>query len=188
MNQMQVIEDHFVANKDRLRIREEAANGSWLAINRGPLTVYANRRLQCWEDAEDAVQEAYSRALQFIDKLKPEEGFDNWFFIILTNVVNSMVRNKGAAPVMVEAEDENLQSDEFLAPVEEPYHCVLQSEQWEALDKICLKLSDRDGSILRLYFQYGHTAPQTAQLLGVNLPTVLRVIHENRKKLVMREV
>jgi RNA polymerase sigma factor (sigma-70 family) len=184
---MQIIENHFVANKDRLRVRDEAANGSWLAINRGPLTVYANRRLQSWEDAEDAVQEAYSRALQFIDKLRPEDGFDNWFFIILTNVVNSMVRNKGAAPVMVEAEDDSLGSDEFLAPSDEPYHGVLQEEQWALLERICFKLSERDGNILKLYFQFGHTAPQVGQLLGVNLPTVLRVIHENRKKLVMKE-
>jgi RNA polymerase sigma-70 factor (ECF subfamily) len=178
-----LIEEHFIANKDRLRVRDEPVNGSWIAINRGKLTAYANRRLQNWEDAEDAVQESYSRALQFIPSFNKSLDFDNWFFIVLTNVVNDMIRNKGSAPEMVEADDNTLTSEEFIAPAEEPFHFMLYSEQDQRMSKVCSQLSDRDASILSLYYSYGHSAPGIATLLGVNIATVNRVIFVNKGRI-----
>lgn len=178
-----LIEQHFRENKDRIRIRETPVNGSWIAINRGRLTSYANRRLQQWEDAEDAVQEAYSRALQFPHKFSEERGFNNWFFIVLTNVVNDMVKTKGSAPVTVEADDTTLVSEDFIIPEEEPYHYMLYDEQDQRMAKVCSTLSDRDASILSLYFTYGHTAPVVSLLLGVGLATVHRVVHLNKQKI-----
>ncbi len=176
------IESHYQANKDRLRIRDEAVNGSWLAINRGPLTYYAYRRLRNWEDSEDAVQEAYTRALSFSNSFKEGGSLENWLFIVLTNVINQMVNQKSSAPEMVEADDDNISSELVLAEPEQPFHIAILSEQEDRLRSVCSKLSERDCSILALYFKYGHSAPDVAKIIGAKLATVHRVLHENRRK------
>lgn len=178
-----LIEEYYNQTKDRLRVREEASNGSWLAINRGKLVVHAYRRLHNWEDAEDAVQEAFTRSLTFASSFKEGERLENWLYIVLSNVIRQMLRNKSSAPEMIEADDDNINSDEILTEAEQPFHLVVLEQHEEKLAAICRSMSDRDGSILVLYFKYGHTAPAVGQLLGVELHTVHRVIQENRRRI-----
>jgi RNA polymerase sigma factor (sigma-70 family) len=178
------VEEHFLANKDRLRVREEAANGSWLAINRGAMTVHAYRRLRSWEAAEDAVQEAYVRALQFQDSFNEEMDFDNWFYIVLMNVVSRAIRNEGLAPEMVEADDSLLTADDFIEAMPEPHHDLMREQHLAGIDRHCASLSNRDESIIRLYYEFGYSRPDVARMISVNEATVHRVLYINKKRIV----
>ncbi len=178
------VEAHFIANKDRLRVREEAANGSWLAINRGAMTVHAYRRLRSWEAAEDAVQEAYVRALQFEGSFKEDMDFDNWFYIILMNVVSRAIRQDGLVPEMVEADDNLLTADDFIESMPEPHHDLIQEQHYDNLRTHCSSLSIRDASILKLYYQFGYSRPDISRLIDVNEATVHRVLYINKKRIV----
>lgn len=174
------IEQHYKANADHLRVREEVANGAWLAVTRGKLTKYAYRMLGNWEDAEDAVQDCYERVLRYQGSFKGDKDFEGWVFIILINVVNNIRAGRTNEPDTIEADD-TISSDEYLAPHDTPEESVSLIRWTAAFDKLCLKLSHRDVSILQLYFLYGHTMPDVSEILGVNLHTVRRVIHDNRK-------
>jgi DNA-directed RNA polymerase specialized sigma24 family protein len=85
---------------------------------------------------------------------------------------------------MVEMDD-NVSADDLLVPVDEPQHAYALDEWAKRVDKVCSRMKERDAAILKLYFIYGHKAVAVAQLLDTKLPTVLRVIYENRKRIVV---
>lgn len=179
------IETHYKANTDRYRIRDEPVNGAYLAIDRGKLTKYAYRMLGNTWDAEDAVQDCYERVLRYKDTYRGGTAldFDNWVFIILARQVNRIRAGLNNEPEMLEADD-SIHVDEYLVEQETPEESV-SLLKWEAtFNKLCLKLSQRDVSILQLYFLYGHNMPTIGELLEVNIHTVRRVINENRKLVV----
>lgn len=176
------IETHYRANTDRYRIRDEPVNGAYLAIDRGKLTKYAYRMLGNIADAEDAIQDCYERVLRYKDTYRgtSEQDFDNWVFIILARVINRVRQGKSNEPDIVEADD-SIHVDEYLIETDTPEESV-NLLRWEStFNKLCLKLSQRDVSILQLYFLYGHNMPTVGKILEVNIHTVRRVINENRK-------
>ena len=66
------VEDHWKINGDRIKFKDlESASYDMI---RGNLTKYAYGRLKNWQDAEDAVQEAYYLMLRF-----PPKGDDHNF-------------------------------------------------------------------------------------------------------------
>lgn len=174
------IEAHYKANTDRLRIRDEPVNGAYLAVDKGKLTRYAYRMLGDPQAAEDAVQDCYERVLRYKDSYKNDRDFDNWVFIILARVVNRLRAGLTNEPELIEADD-SIHIEEYLIEAESPEESV-DLLRWEAtFNSLCLKLSQRDVSILQLYFLYGHTMPVVAEILEVNIHTVKRVINDNRK-------
>ena len=175
--------DHYLANTDKVMVKEEDSVGSYVAVRRGAMTLHAYRRLQSWEAAEDAVQEAYLRALQFQGSFDEDKDFDNWFYIILMNVVNSTMRNEGIAPEMVEADDDSLFADEFIEQPTEPDIDLTEKQYWDKLEEICSSVSKRDSSILTLYYKFGHSRPEISQMLDIKEPTVNRVLYVNKKRI-----
>lgn len=177
----QIIEEHYKQNGDRLRIRDIPMNSAWITPIRGKLVKYAYGKLGSWEDAEDAVHDAYERALRYNKSFKGSpEDFESWFFIILINVVNDVRAGRTNEPPSIEADD-TIGSDEYLVPAETPEEAVSAIRWGNVFNKLCLKLSTRDVSVLQLYFLYGHKAADVADLLSVNLHTVKRILNENRK-------
>lgn len=177
------IEEHYKNNSDRLRLRDEALNGAYVASIRGKMSKYAYRMLGNWEDAEDAVQDCYERVLRYQTTFKEGSDFDSWVWIILINVINNIRKGKTNEPTIVEATD-NISVDEYLTSSESPEESVTLLKWGKAFDSLSLKLSTRDVSILQLYFLYGHTMPDVSQILDVNIHTIQRVIHENRKSVI----
>lgn len=182
---LEQIRQHYVANTCRYRIRDEPVNGAYLAIDMGKLNKYAYRMLGNVPDAEDAVQDCYERVLRYKDSYRGSSGldFDNWVFIILARVINRVRQGKSNEPEIVEADD-SIHTDEYLVEAETPEESV-SLLRWEStFNHLCLKLSQRDVSILQLYFLYGHGMPVVSELLEVNIHTVRRVVNENRKLIV----
>ncbi len=179
---VQQIEQHYRLNTDRLRIRDEPLSGAFVAPVRGKLTKYAYRVLGNWEDAEDAVQSCYEKALRYREAFKKGGELDSWIFIILANTISTVRSRKSQEPDMEEADD-TIGVDEYLIQCETPEDS-LELIKWNAvLQRVCFGLSVRDVGILQLYFLYGHTMPGIAELLDLNIHTVKRVVNTHSSKI-----
>lgn len=175
-----VIEQHYKENGDRLRIRDIPMNSAWITPVRGKLTKYAYGKLGNWEDAEEAVHDAYERAIRYHGSFKEGFDYEAWFFIILINVVNDVRAGRTNEPPSIEADD-TIGAEEYLIPAETPEEAVSSLKWANVFNKLCLTLSRRDVSVLELYFLYGHKAVDVAELLNINIHTVKRILNENRK-------
>lgn len=173
------IEQHYKANTDRYRIRDEPVNGAYLAIDRGKLTKYAYRMLGNIADAEDAVQDCYERVLRYQGSFKEGNDFDGWVFIILARVINRIRQGKSNEPELVEADD-TIHIEEYLVEADTPEDAVTLIRWEQAFNGLCFRLSSRDVSVLELYFLYGHNMPEVSDLLELNIHTVRRIVFENR--------
>jgi RNA polymerase sigma factor (sigma-70 family) len=156
----EIIQDHFEKNADK--IDDE------LKVIRGRATIYANRRLKSWPDAEDCVQEAYCRALSYSDGFKEGSDFDCWFFIILANVVNNCMYKKDNSPEMISIDEEVLTEEE------EPYYILKDMSFIDRIDSLDCSLLER--SILNFYFKYGHKASHISDILQVSLSVVRGIL------------
>jgi RNA polymerase sigma-70 factor, ECF subfamily len=57
-------------------------------------------------EAEDLVQETYVRAIQAMDRLKPDSNVKSWLFTIIRNIWLNQLRRQRAAPNMIEMDAE----------------------------------------------------------------------------------
>jgi RNA polymerase sigma-70 factor, ECF subfamily len=58
-------------------------------------------------DAEDLVQETYVRAIQAMDRLRPDSNTKGWLFTILRNVWRNQLRKLRNSPLMVAIDVDN---------------------------------------------------------------------------------
>lgn len=151
---------HFEQNADKVVDKD----GKVKTV-RGKASMYAYRRLKNWEDAEDSVQEAYTRALAYSDGFKEGSDFDCWFFIILANVINNVMYRRDNSPELVDIEEA------FPVEEEEPSTDIPFSE-----DILRVNCNMRERSILSLYHKYGHVPSRISKLLNVPYPVVLRTL------------
>jgi RNA polymerase sigma factor (sigma-70 family) len=155
-----LIQKHYEKNADR--VDED------LKIIRGRATVYANRRLKNWQDAEDCVQEAYCRAIAYSDGFKEGSDFDCWFFIILANVINNLIYKRDSSPEMISIDEEVLTEEEEPQYIPRDLHLV------DRIDKLDCSLLER--SVLNFYFKYGHKATHISDILQVPLFRIREVL------------
>lgn len=131
-------------------------------------------------DEEDVVQEAYARALQYLEAYDPAKSFDTWLQTILVNCCNTHtaeLRLQGAS---------RADFDEEEWPVEDK---GIEIDHLE-IERIHKKIEAKEEpvrSTLRLYFLYGY-APLDISYLVEGLSRVnIRVIIQ-RFKQEMREL
>jgi RNA polymerase sigma factor (sigma-70 family) len=140
-------------------------------LNYHRLVGYMARRIGP-NNAEDAVQEAYCRALMYFDAFTPGEDFDLWFMAIWENAGHK---------IMNEIEETN--SDELAELV---VAIPPAAEHVYELSLIQHKLKDempehRQAIINHLIL--GYTAEETGRMLGMPENTVFSVVHRFREKL-----
>lgn len=172
-----IITQHFKENGDRARVLEEPSNGAWVVYDHQKSTKFAFRILRNWDQAEEAVQETYYRAVKYFKSFDKARSFDDWFCRILARVCANMLNNNGQIPDTVEIDD-NLAVEDYLSEGESPEGLVELEEWSKAMDK--LKLSNRDREVLSLYFVYGHTRKDVADILSMGAANVDRIITKNR--------
>jgi RNA polymerase sigma-70 factor, ECF subfamily len=125
------------------------------------LVAYARRRLAAPDQAEEAVSETMTRAMDTIDRYRPgPAGLQGWLFGIARNVVletyRAGARQRAADPATLEP-----------APTgNEPEEAVLVAEERSLLVRAFDRLSESDRDVLELRVLAGLDAEQVGAITG----------------------
>jgi RNA polymerase sigma-70 factor, ECF subfamily len=122
------------------------------------------------EDAEDVVQEAYTRAIKY-QKSFDGTNLDRWFSTILNNTLREFKNiQKGYAAIEYEDEEE---------AVEYVYPNRIMSEVYEMINKRPLLQKE----ILTLFFHHEYSAKDISNLLPYSYAQIHQVIQRFRNEL-----
>ena len=169
---------------------------------RVPLTGYCYRLLGSSADTDDAVQEALIRASSRRDQYDPSRGrLSTWVHGIATNVCVDMLRSAKRRALVVDlgqaagsGEDLGtpLPADVWLEPMpdsrliatQDPGEVVLERESIRLAFIAALQyLAPRQRAVLVLRDVLAFTARETAQILGVTVPSVNSALQRARASL-----
>ncbi len=150
MNKNEFIETYYRENyKERLKFARKRVGGYNLAL------------------AEEAVQEAFARALRYFSTYDAEEDFDKWFGKILVNCINDIKRIEG---------DSGVSRDEFSNDYIANIH--FNKEVVELFEKE----TPRNQEILNMYFFYGYKSREVAEFMHISHDSVRDIIRTFRKR------
>ena len=143
------------------------------------LTRRARTILRSPEDAEEAVQDAFTKAYLYADKYQPREGasFSSWLYTILNRVAyTKYAARRKERDKTAELEPEHYESlpdarAEFLEDLS------LRNEVVAAL----AKLPETAAKILRLQFIEGKTQEEIAASEKLSVPAVKTRVHRAKK-------
>ncbi|GAA0206258.1 RNA polymerase sigma factor SigR [Glutamicibacter creatinolyticus] len=139
-------------------------------------------------DAEDLVQEAYTKAFSAFHQYKPGTNLKAWLYRILTNTYINLYRKRQREPQRTSTDTVE---DWQMAQAADHTPTGLRSAEVEALDR----LPDSDvkaalqaiGEDFRLAVYFvdveGFSYKETAEILGVPIGTVMSRLHRGRKNL-----
>jgi RNA polymerase sigma-70 factor (ECF subfamily) len=139
--------------------------------NWGSLVKGAGGPFDTPQDGEDVVQEAFTRALTYIDTFNPDKGnFEGWFRRILQNTMKDHLREKrlkGMSDSEEELEDEvSLDNDALCSEVAKE----INNKRQPARD------------ILTMYFLLGYTPKDISKSLNLKSKTVRQAIWRFKNK------
>jgi RNA polymerase sigma-70 factor, ECF subfamily len=138
-------------------------------------------------DAEDLVQEAFTKAYRFWDKFEPGSNCRAWLFKIMTNIFINEYRSKSRAPVAVNVDDID---DNFLYgqlaqtgrednPEQHLFAKVFDADVKKAIEE----LPDDFRLVVILSFLEGFSYQEIAEIADLQLGTVKSRLHRGRKLL-----
>lgn len=144
-----------------------------------PLLRRARTILKNPEDAEEVVQDAFTKMYLYADKYQPQEGatFSSWAYTILNRVAYTKYvarRNEGTKRAELEPEHYEALPDakaEFLEDLS------IRDEVIAAL----AKLPEAASRILRLQFIEGKSQEEIAESENLSIPAVKTRIHRAKK-------
>lgn len=123
--------------------------------------------------AEDILQEAYYRALKYVDSFNPLLDMDKWMNTIINNSLREYKnQEKGYSPVEFDEEE-----TEGQASVEFPQHVM-----WQVYDIIATK-SEEQQEILQLYFRQEYSAKDISEITPHKYKMVHQTIQRFRNEL-----
>lgn len=128
-------------------------------------------------DAEDVVQEAFTKALTYIDRYVETEPFSNWMTRIVYNTFCDWKKEQKAGGVTVSFCDES-------------YDPIEGTEYKKAMvDKVkgfVDSYDDRTKEVVNLFYFCNYKAREIAEITGLSLSLVLRTLYEFRS--LMKEI
>ncbi len=136
----------------------------------------ALRLMRQREDAEDLVQDAFSQALQTLQRFDARRPFGPWFFRILVNRGLNLRRSRKVRST----EEMPL---EVVAPQDSP---AQQLERQELRERLCAaieRLPDRERMVVELFELEGFDSAEIAEILEIPRGTVRWHLHEARRTL-----
>ncbi len=148
--------------------------------------VYRTVRPLCSSDAdaEDAVQEAFVRALTHLAEYqyRPDVRFVAWLGTIALNVVRKRARRDGRAEQLVTTR---------IAPAhdtsaDDPEARVMKEQAKTALLTALGEIPERERQVLTLRYGGGLTAPEVAHAAGLSSANVRKICERQRKHLLDR--
>lgn len=127
------------------------------------------------QDAEDAVQDAFIRALERIDQLEPGSDFGPWFYRVVRNVSLNLLRHEKLRDHGPVPEGASGGPD----PERETYRKMTRQRVLDALEQ----LPEMQRSAVMLYDIEGYTHREIAEILEVAPGTSRAHLHHGRKTL-----
>lgn len=120
-------------------------------------------------NAEDVMQEAYARALNYLDSFDPMvKGFGAWFNSVINNSLRdfkSTERIRGMA--------RSLDKEENLADI---------AQDQEIIDKLMQEVesipNEKSREILKMFVFLGYSAKEVARVVDTNMSNIRRTINE----------
>ena len=134
-------------------------------------------------EAEDLVQETCVRAVQAIECLRPDSNVKSWLFTILRNIWLNQLRERRAAPKMVDLDTNESTADMVIDQAKDPYALYVSKVEQEQIRAAILQLSDESREIIVLR-EYGELSyDELARIVGCPIGTVMSRLGRARSKL-----
>src|SRR5258707_4264401 len=134
-------------------------------------------------EAEDLVQETCVRAVKAIESLQPASNVKSWLFTILRNIWLSQLRQRRAAPKIVELDMDESTAETAVEPSKDPHALYVSKVEREQVRDAIQQLSEefREIIVLREYGELSYK--EIASVLGCPLGTVMSRLGRARSKL-----
>lgn len=162
---------------DERERRAGAGNGEQLLEHIQALRRYANVLVGNHADADDLVQEALKRALNYLERDRQIGNLRAYLFTILHNVRNDALRNQVRRGTQVPVEDTPLVSNQASQSDHVACNQVIQA---------MLRLSEEHRQVLLLVGVEGMSYRETAEILELPIGTVMSRL--SRARTALREV
>lgn len=149
------------------------AFGGLVRIHQKRMYAVARAIVLVHEDAEDAVQEAFVRAFQALDRFNPEQAFGAWLNRIVANAALDIARRR---KVRTTDELHDTVADRFTDPGE-------SDELRQRLTDALQELPDRMRSVIVLHDVQGFAHAEIGEMLGIPEGTARSDLHHARQRL-----
>jgi RNA polymerase sigma-70 factor (ECF subfamily) len=134
-------------------------------------------------EAEDLVQETCVRAVQATESLRPDSNVKSWLFTILRNIWLNQLRQRRAAPKIVELDVDESTAETAVEPSKDPHALYVSKVERELVREAIQQLSEEFREIIMLR-EYGELSYQEiASVLGCPAGTVMSRLGRARSKL-----
>jgi RNA polymerase sigma factor (sigma-70 family) len=117
------------------------------------------------EEAKDALQQSYLKALEGKAKFNGQSAFKTWLFAVIKNTVADMRRKQVIQAI------QNLEIGELLSRLVRPNQDAETKTEniHEQLLKSLSELSPRQEQVLRLVFYHGFTIEEAATIMSISV-------------------
>jgi RNA polymerase sigma-70 factor (ECF subfamily) len=134
-------------------------------------------------EAEDLVQETCVRAVRAIESVRPDSNVKGWLFTILRNIWLNQLRQRRAAPKIVELDVDESTAEIAVEPSKDPHALYVSKVERELVREAIQQLSEefREIIVLREYEELSYQ--EIASVLGCPAGTVMSRIGRARSKL-----
>jgi RNA polymerase sigma-70 factor (ECF subfamily) len=174
--------DRVVQNTDKRAAFEAEALQHMDALFRTALRMTKNV-----SDAEDLVQEAFTKAYRFWDKFEPGSNCRAWLFKIMTNIFINDYRSKSRTPSPISVDDiEDNYLYKYLADSgddQNPERQLFAKIFDDDIKKAIEELPDDFRLVVVLSFLEGFSYQEIADIADLQLGTVKSRLHRGRKLL-----
>ena len=144
---------------------------------RSNLLSFAHRLLQNQQDAEDALQEAFSRLWPSANQLRSSTDAERLAFVAVRNISIDKLRQQSEHPT---AEIGAVVDDTLLA--NDPEADRDRKEQFQIVSRlVCSQLSDQQQRILKMHDMQGFSYGEIAERLGMQETAVRMQLSRARK-------
>jgi len=165
------IDEHALISAAQAGDRD--AFGGLVRLHQKRMYAVARAVVMVHEDAEDAVQEAFVRAYQALDRFNPAQAFGAWLNRIVANAALDIARRR-----KVRSTDElhDTVADTFRDPGE-------SDELRRRLGAALAELPDRMRSVIVLHDVEGFAHAEIGAMLGIPEGTARSDLHHARQRL-----
>lgn len=126
------------------------------------------------EDAEDVVQEAFTRALTYLDRYNESEPFSNWMTRVVYNTFCTWKKEKDSMGLTYSFDEEYY----------DPIDGNLQRKQLvEGIIRLMNGCSERDQQILNMYYCCNYKAKDVATIMSLPKHIVWGVTEDFRGRI-----
>lgn len=164
---------------DRLRAADPSALEELVDRYAGRIYGFASRMCRDPEDARDVLQDTFIGALRGLAQFRGESSLSTWLFRIAANACLKMRRRGKAEP------DRWLSLDDVPSPAdpggEAPDAVLARSDLRDRLEAAIRRLPPAYRAVLILRDVEGLSTEDTAEALGVGIPTVKTRLHRARR-------